>query len=241
MEEKLLIKSQQYNAKKVIVWFVIIGLILGLILLIGDINDSNAFYKECADTYSSHGGGRECSRYTNSRGCYECQIIMRNPNLIQLLFEEGFIFRGLFVQFAPLILGGFFLLSLLIYFWLRSYEMTVTNKRVFGKVAWGKRVDLPLDSVSAISTTSLLKGISVSTASGRISFLLVKNSDDIYRIMNKLLLARQQAKSAAAAPAPTIIQKQDETELLRKYKELLDQNIITQEEFDAKKAQILGI
>ena len=32
-----------------------------------------------------------------------------------------------------------------------------------------------------------------------------------------------------------------ETELLKKYKDLLDTGVITQEEFDAKKKQILGL
>lgn len=44
-------------------------------------------------------------------------------------------------------------------------------------------------------------------------------------------------ESAPAAPAPV----QDVTEQLKKYKELLDAGIITQEEFDAKKKQLLDL
>lgn len=52
---------------------------------------------------------------------------------------------------------------------------------------------------------------------------------------------------AAQYVQPTPVQSQpvqsvvDETELLKKYKDLLDTGVITQEEFDAKKKQILGL
>ena len=135
--------------------------------------------------------------------------------------------------------GVFALIGGLIYLWLRSYELTVTDKRIFGKVAWGKRVDLPVDSVSATETIRFLKGVSVSTSSGRISFRVLKNADAIYQVISNLLIDRQQEKSKAApiADAP----KSDEADQLKKYKELLDSGVITQEEFDAKKKQLLGL
>ena len=127
----------------------------------------------------------------------------------------------------------------LIYLWLRSYELTVTYKRIYGKVAWGKRVDLPVDSISSTATRGLFKGVSVSTSSGRISFLVIKNVDEIYKVMNNLLIERQQEKvnATVAAAAP----KSDEADQLKKYKDLLDSGVITQEEFDAKKKQLLGL
>ena len=85
----------------------------------------------------------------------------------------------------------------------------------------------------------MYKGVSVSTSSGRISFLVIKNADAIYKIMNNLLIERQQEKvnATVAAAAP----KSDEADQLKKYKDLLDSGIITQEEFDAKKKQLLGL
>ena len=43
------------------------------------------------------------------------------------------------------------------------------------------------------------------------------------------------------APQGTIVQQTSTADELKKYKELLDQGIITQEEFDAKKKQLLGL
>lgn len=133
---------------------------------------------------------------------------------------------------------GILVLVLLILWWLSSYELTVTDKRVYGKVAFGKRVDLPVDSVSATSTISFLKGISVSTSSGKISFLIIKNTDEIYEVINNLLIERQKNKPKTET---TIVQNSDEADKLKKYKDLLDSGVITQEEFDAKKKQLLGL
>ena len=122
---------------------------------------------------------------------------------------------------------------------LDSYELTITDKRIYGKVAFGKRVDLPIDSISAISIRPLMKGVAVSTASGKISFLLLENVNQIYDVMNKLLIERQEQTRNAPVTAPVVTMSNADE--LKKYKELLDTGIITQEEFDAKKKQLLGL
>lgn len=197
MEEKVLIKSEQYDVKKAFIIMVIVGLVLSILESIAIISN----HMESFDRWYDHFD-------------WECLI-------------------GLIPVAAFALIGG------LIYLWLRSYELTVTDKRIYGKVAWGKRVDLPVDSVSATATISLFKGVSVSTSSGRISFLVIKNADAIYKIMNNLLIERQQEKvnATVAAAAP----KSDEADQLKKYKDLLDSGVITQEEFDAKKKQLLGL
>lgn len=197
MEEKVLIKSEQYDVKKAFIIMVIVGLVLSILESIAIISN----HMESFDRWYDH-------------------------------FDWEFLI-GLIPVAAFALIGG------LIYLWLRSYELTVTDKRIYGKVAWGKRVDLPVDSVSATATISLFKGVSVSTSSGRISFLVIKNADAIYKIMNNLLIERQQEKvnATVAAAAP----KSDEADQLKKYKDLLDSGVITQEEFDAKKKQLLGL
>ncbi|MBQ8746893.1 MAG: SHOCT domain-containing protein [Clostridia bacterium] len=130
------------------------------------------------------------------------------------------------------VLGGVLLLLF------TGYELTVTDKRIYGRIR-GKRVDLPVDSISAIASTNFGQGITVATSSGKISFHLLKNADAIYEVLNNLLIERQQAKQTAAAP--TVVQQSDSADQLKKYKDLLDSGVITQEEFDAKKAQLLGL
>ena len=51
----------------------------------------------------------------------------------------------------------------------------------------------------------------------------------------------EKAKEKATDTATTIIQQVSAADELKKYKDLLDAGIITQEEFDAKKKQLLGL
>lgn len=63
--------------------------------------------------------------------------------------------------------------------------------------------------------------------------------------VNAICTVNQSVQAQVVQPQP--VQPQvtqlvaDETELLRKYKDLLDSGVITQEEFDAKKKQLLGL
>lgn len=128
------------------------------------------------------------------------------------------------------------LVGFIIYKCWSEVELVVTDKRVYGKAAFGKRVDLPLDSVSAVSTG--IGSISVSTSSGTIKFNGIINYDEIHKVLSKLIIERQQNKNVVLASGPVAGSNADE---LKKYKNLLDGGIITQEEFDAKKKQLLGL
>lgn len=120
--------------------------------------------------------------------------------------------------------------------------LTVTDKRIYGTAAFGKRVDLPFDMISAVGTTSFLKTVSVSTSSGVIKFALIKNNDEIHQVVSKLLIERQDRKIAQTAAVPQKMEAPKSTaEELKEYKELFDSGVITQEEFDAKKKQLLGL
>lgn len=193
MEEKVLIKSERYNVKKVFSIIFLIGLILTII--------------------------------------YAVNLMSQNDNYF-LWWEH-------YVPLSLIPVASFSLIGLLIFLWLRSFELTITDKRIYGKIAFGKRVDLPVDSVSATSTISLFKGVSVSTSSGKISFLVIKNANEIYEVINNLLVDRQKEKTQNSGT--TIVQNSDEADKLKKYKDLLDSGVITQEEFDAKKKQLLGL
>lgn len=115
-----------------------------------------------------------------------------------------------------------------------KFKETYLNTRnpVHGVATFGKRVDLPLDSISAVGT-SWLKGIDVGTSSGRIKFKLVKNQKDVHSAMSKLHMERQQ-KANKSNVVENIISTSNADEL-KKYKDLLDSGVITQEEFDEKK------
>lgn len=114
-------------------------------------------------------------------------------------------------------------------------QITVTNKRVYGCDATAKRVDLPLDSITAVGT-SMFSGLAVTTASGAIKFVFLKNRDELHEEISKLLIGRQEKSSVIKQEIP-----QSAADELEKYKKLLDSGTITQAEFDAKKKQLLGL
>lgn len=129
------------------------------------------------------------------------------------------------------------IIALVFYFKFSKTELVVTDKRVYGKTSFGKRVDLPLDSISAVGT-SLLNTIAVTTSSGAIKFGLISNRDEVHEKITSLLVNRQEsAKTIVKEEHPVV----DNPEAIKKFKELLDAGIITQEEFDAKKKQLLGL
>ena len=285
MEEKVLIKSTQYNVKKLFKILVIIGAIISALMFICTFiglfeyyspifKPTYEYHEECyanGETGSSafvengkiYFSFRYSCEYTDR--CSICELFMRYGSLGKLgyvlkiftkpvgfdIYDLGYAFRDFFDFSAShhrnsesLFIKNifpFFILTLiggLIYLGLHSYDLTVTDKRVFGRVAWGKRVDLPVDSVSAISSVSLWKGISVSTSSGKIKFLLMKNANEIYNILNNLLIERQQMKNETSSARESNSSVADE---LKKYKELLDGGIISEAEFEAKKKQLLGL
>lgn len=156
----------------------------------------------------------------------------RKPTMMDtLLSEDFFIIIG--VALIPLVLG------ILFYLWFANNQLTVTNKRIYGKVAFGKRVDLPLDSISAVALTTVLSyGLSVSTSSGKITFYLISKRNDVHKAISDLIIERQNKLNE------TVIKQeiqQSNADELKKFKDLLDNGVITQEEFEAKKKQLLNL
>ncbi|MGN1195762.1 MAG: SHOCT domain-containing protein [Acutalibacteraceae bacterium] len=113
--------------------------------------------------------------------------------------------------------------------------IVVTNKRVTGKASFGKQVDLPLNQISAIGL-GYFNSIAVATSSGKIHFWLLENRNEIHTA-----LSEQIGKLQTETPVTNNNSSINTADELKKYKDLLDNNIITQEEFDAKKKELLNI
>ena len=212
MDEKIIIKSEHYNIKRYLKIALIIGIALVLLGFLAYLFNLN--------------GCRFQESVITSGKYYKYSLI---SNMLDPFSLEA----GMFLDSGII----FILISVLVRKWLSSYELTVSDKRIYGKTSFGKRVDLPVDSISAVGT-SMLKGIAVATASGKIVFKLIKNRDDIHSEISNLIITRQTKSSdkATKAPAPT-----GTTDELKKYKELFDMGVITQEEFDAKKKELLNL
>lgn len=126
---------------------------------------------------------------------------------------------------------------LAIFFWIEMSfcEVVVTDKRVYGKTSFGKSIDLPYDKISSVGTCFPM-GVFTATSSGIIKFWLLTNQQEVYSSISDLLKERQITSNTAS-----IRMEQSSADELKKFKDLLDSGIITQEEFEKKKKQLLGL
>lgn len=141
--------------------------------------------------------------------------------------------------YSPFFFGGLPLIaiSLFFIFWMSNCHITITDKRVYGVAAFKKRVDLPFDMISAVGG-GIFNRLTVATSSGRITFYFLKNRDDIFDVITNRLIERQELASVATIKQEIVQSNADE---LKKYKELFDSGVISQEEFEQKKKQLLGL
>lgn len=114
-----------------------------------------------------------------------------------------------------------------------KYRITVTNKRVIGNSPFGKQLVLPLDVISA-AAKGPFSSVTVATSAGRIAFAGIVNAENVFAEINKLLIERQNVRTI-----PTIAQSSADE--LEKFKALFDKGMISQQEFESKKRQLLGL
>lgn len=218
MEDKILIKSEIDKKTKGIMLGIVMALlgvsvILFLLLLIIE------------DTYYSG--------YTYY-GVYFSSPSSRTALSAAFDGETGYLlmFIASCLFFVAGIIGIFF-------FWAHSKcSITVTENNVKGKTLFGKEVVLPMYMVSAYSTRKFLSTITVATSSGITKFALIKNYHEIGTVLSQMINTRQEKTVNQTNSTATPSNAMDD---MVKLKNLLDQGVITQEEFEIKKKQILGL
>lgn len=111
--------------------------------------------------------------------------------------------------------------------------ISVSDKRIWGKTSFGKKVDLPISSVSAI-TLGGFSSVAVSSGAMKAKFWLLINKNEVYSTISSLI-----SGNVSVSSTNSIVD--DAIESLPKYKELLEKGAITQEEFDQIKKQLLNL
>lgn len=269
MEEKVLIRSEHYSVKKFVIISCILAIIASTCMLSYNIYenfwseyDASCYNEAVEDGFFSYSMLRDnenisrfnsyCSHLPRSEHYHSDSY--RGKDAYKKFFEAHpsvwsymrCLKRGDTLIYAedfqiPMIPMSVVVIALIVNWWLKSYSLVVTNKRIYGYTAFGKRVDLPLDFVSSVGTHWWLKGIKIGSSSGRINFLLVKNQDAIHEVISNLLIERQNKKNSEKKVEQSPVSASSSADELKKFKDLLDSGIITQEEFDAKKKQLLGL
>ncbi len=99
---------------------------------------------------------------------------------------------------------------------------------------------MELDDIVTVSNPPLL----MSLRNGRRVRLLLKDASavaDCIRQQKNLSAKEQKAMNSIPAPITPIIQTEDVAEQLKKFKQLENEGIITQEEFEIKKKQLINL
>lgn len=131
----------------------------------------------------------------------------------------------------------FNILAIIIYVVLKLFtercEITVNKSSVYGTLARGKKIEIPLNQITAMHKCPF-SGISLTALSGVYKFYLIENRESVIKELSHLL----------ASPNSEHAEHQESTETqvieqLIKLKELVDAGVLTQEEFDEKKRKLL--
>ena len=125
----------------------------------------------------------------------------------------------------------------------------VTNRRVFlynaNMFVGGDITDIPFNKISAVSINAglVLAGVKITSDLGSVSLRnITKNSakklrDELYSQIKNLNQSKNQKNNHPSENSHNL----SDVEQIKQFKQLLDDGILTQEEFDAKKKQILGL
>lgn len=116
-------------------------------------------------------------------------------------------------------------------------------KQLFAK----KQLTLPIEKVDSVTVQNGFfdkiesgETLCIRSASGLVRFHWVQNAQEFLDATLAEIQKYKETVSAKSAVTP-VVPVSDEFEKIKKLKELLDSGVITQEEFEAKKKQLLGL
>lgn len=117
----------------------------------------------------------------------------------------------------------------------QKIEVTQDNIKLTYKKSSKKSAVIPIEKISGAEYFEKYNGINIYTASEQIRFENILNAKEIVDVINDLIDKRK------TNSATTVVNTSDNADQLVKYKQLLESGVISQEEFDAKKKQLLGL
>lgn len=157
---------------------------------------------------------------------------------------EFFIFNirpyfGFSIYFFPIcIYAGLAgcLLALFFAWKMNGCVLTVEEDSIRGKTSFRKDFSLPISKIASVEKGKFDQ-ITIMSSSKRYCVYCVENREEIYGVLTELLRSKAVEHNSPPSFNPSV----SSAEELRKYKQLLDEGIITQEEFQTMKSKILGI
>ena len=148
----------------------------------------------------------------------------------QYLFNnkvEFILFIAIFVMLIALLFGSVFYIAD------KKTGLTIYENAIIGKKINGETAQFLLKDIKSVETTKT-QGLKITGAGIKYDIHLIENAEEMKNVMMDMLAKVQNEKSVVAVAGSSAND-------IKEYKELLDAGIITQEEFDAKKKQLLGL
>lgn len=115
----------------------------------------------------------------------------------------------------------------------KKMELVVNDDSVVAKKKNGQNVEFLLKDIKSVETTKT-SGLVITGTGFKYRINQISNGEEIKEAIMRMLAKMSTAESTVVAPT-------SDAKSIMEYKELLDNGIITQEEFDAKKKQLLGL
>lgn len=225
MEEKIIIRSTPFVTLKTLLIFVIVGALLGIMVAslfsAGERADRLAEAEPIFEQYESHIETYKNAKKKEQRGeeldYYEETILSYSTASKYAISRFYFDYeRNILEDYAspedyasagaaPYIAVGIGLaftisfFGLIYYLLLRSLQVTVTDKRVYGHTGWFRDISIPLYAVTSVSTLPF-RGFIVGSASVKIPLFWVRNYKAMYKTLNELLMNAPVASVAPTAP-----------------------------------------
>ena len=173
----------------------------------------------------------------DSSACHKFCLIFY---LIMFIFGLQFLTIDVSIGFwvdilLTIFIGG--IIHTAMYFSARNNCITLTNYKITGVYNRHLSLNIPIDSISSVSK-GWRGSLCITCAGNQYDIMFVGNRDDFCSSLNELLNTRTQQALNGITPATN---QQSNYGEIAKLKQLLDNGIITQEEFDAKKKQLLGL
>lgn len=168
----------------------------------------------------------------NGYHCWYGSMYLQHSNYFSYIFGEFFIVYTLVMLSIILIVAVFIAYRLTD----KKMSLSIKNDMIICQNAVGKTKQLLLNDVKSVESAPF-SGLKIKSTGVNYTICYLENANEI----RDYLVKRMSNIATAERPKEKYDDISSEIEGLEKYKNLLDQGIITQEEFDAKKKQLLGL
>jgi hypothetical protein len=220
MEQNIVIKGTPQKNKPAL-----IAIIVGIVLLLSSFLVASYVFENCE--------GYEYFGYGYGGWYYWCVIYDTFGEFFTAEFFNFECYYGYMIMLGVVAL----IVGIIMKTSTEKCEITVTNEAISGKLPHGKEVHIPLNQITAINRSSF-NGVSITSIGNASNFHCIENREEVMKAISYLLANPQQN---SAQPTQSASATGTEAEQLKRLKDLLDSGVLTQEEFDAKKKQILGL